>query len=147
MSVNKSERNVPDTPQNRQLDAAWKARGLALHTIKICNNKNIFLPEYQSSLTDDIIRLSKNIYIKVWRANNIRMDVKDPAKKARAWEARNKLQQSAILDCCDMLAMIGLARTLFHLKGKKAEYWSKLTLEVREYIKRWHESDINRFER
>ena len=26
MSVNAGERNVPDTPQNRQLDACWKAR-------------------------------------------------------------------------------------------------------------------------
>lgn len=51
MAVKVGERNVPDTPQNRQLDAAWEARELALYTIKICNNKNIFLPEYQSALT------------------------------------------------------------------------------------------------
>lgn len=145
MSVNKSERNVPDTPQNRHLDAAWKARGLALHTIKICGNKNIFLPEYQSSLTDDIIQLSKDIYIKVRRSNNIRMDVKDPARKAENWATRSRLQVSAYLDCNDMLYLIELARALFHLKGKKAEYWSKLTLETREYIKRWHEGDVDRY--
>ena len=54
MAVKVGERNVPDTPQNRQLDAVWYARELALYTIKICQNKNIFIPEYQSSLTDDI---------------------------------------------------------------------------------------------
>ena len=145
MSVNKSDRNVADTPQNRHLDAAWKARGLSLHTMKICKNKSVFLPEYQSALTDDIIRLSKDIYLKVRRSNNIRMDVKDPARKAKNWEARSNLQVSAILDCNDMLYLIELARALFHLKGKKAEYWSNLTVETREYIKRWHESDVDRY--
>ena len=28
MAVNVGQRNVPDTPQNRQLDACWKAREL-----------------------------------------------------------------------------------------------------------------------
>lgn len=55
MAVNVGQRNVPDTPQNRQLDACWKARELAIHTIKICNNKNIFLPEYQSALRGIIV--------------------------------------------------------------------------------------------
>lgn len=145
MSVNKSERNVPDTPQNRHLDAAWKARGLAIHTMRICKNKNIFLPEYQSALTDDLIKISKDIYLKVRRSNNIRMDVKDPERKAENWTARSRLQISAYLDCNELLYQIDLARGLFHLKGKKAEYWSGLALETREYIKRWHESDIDRY--
>ena len=120
MSVNKSDRNVADTPQNRHLDAAWKARGLSLHTMKICKNKSIFLPEYQSALTDDIIRLSKDIYLKVRRSNNIRMDVKDLTRKAKNWEVRSNLQVSAILDCNDMLYLIELARALFHLKGEES---------------------------
>lgn len=74
MAVKAGERNTPDTPQKRQLDAAWEARELALYTIKICTNKNIFLPEYQSALTDDIIRKAKDIYTNVWTANNIRVD-------------------------------------------------------------------------
>lgn len=139
MSVNAGERNVPDTPQNRQLDACWKARGLALHTIKICTNQNIFLPKYQSALTDDLIKLANNIYLKVWRANNIRVT------KMEHWNSRGKLQMSAILDCNDLLAMIGLARVLFHLKGKKAEYWSKLAKETRALITKWHESDAKRY--
>nr|DAG70492.1 MAG TPA: Avd-like protein [Caudoviricetes sp.] len=139
MSVNAGERNVPDTPQNRQLDACWKARGLALHTFKICKNKNIFLPEYQSVLTDDLIKLAKNIYLKVWRANNIRVI------KREHWSSREKLQISAILDCNDLLATIGLARPLFHLKGKKEDYWSELVKETRVLIAKWHESDAKRY--
>lgn len=140
MATNVGDRNVPDTPQNRQLNACWKARGLALHTIKICNNKNIFLPEYHSALTDDLIRTAKDIYIDVWTANNIRVD-----KKKKNWEYRSNLQKKAILNCNNMLAMIGLARSLFHLRGKKASYWSKLAIETRNYIKKWHESDQDRY--
>ena len=92
MAVNVGQRNVPDTPQNRQLDAGIKAKELALHTIKICNNKKIFLPEYQSALTDDIIRLSKDIYLKVRRSNNIRMDVKDPARKAKNFARADEIR-------------------------------------------------------
>ena len=55
MAVKAGERNVPDTPQNRQLNAVWYARELAAYTIQICKNKKVFLPEYQSALTDDII--------------------------------------------------------------------------------------------
>ena len=140
MAVKVGERNTPDTPQKRQLDAAWEARELALYTIKICANKNIFLPEYQSALTDDIIRKAKDIYLNVWTANNIRVD---GHKELRIW--RNRLQKQAVMDCNNLLALIGLARSLFHLKGKKAKYWSEKTLKTRNYIKKWREGDQERY--
>lgn len=139
MSVNVGQRNVPDTPQNRQLNACWKARGVALHTIKICTNKNIFLPEYQSALTNDLIQTAKNIYKNVWKANNIRVT------QSVHWKYGSRLQMEAILDCNDLLASIGLARALFHLKGKKVEYWSQMVIEARVLIAKWHESDKKRY--
>lgn len=141
MSVNVGQRNVPDTPQNRQLDACWKARGVALHTIKICTNKNIFLPEYQAAITDDLIRMAKDIYIKTWTANNIRVT----AGRKDLWAYRSKLQIQAVLESNNLLASIGLARAAFHLKGKKVAYWSKLVIESRNMIQKWHESDVKRF--
>jgi hypothetical protein len=55
MAVNAGQRHVPDTAGNRALDACEYARELAIHTIKICNNKNIFkliqrMDEYYNSL-------------------------------------------------------------------------------------------------
>lgn len=134
---------MPDTPQNRQLDAVWYARELALYTIKICQNKNIFIPEYQSSLTDDIVRTAKDIYINSWTANNIRVSGKN-SNELLEW--RSRLQRQAILDCNNLLALIGLARPLFHLKGKKVKYWPEQTLKARNYIKKWRESDIGRYQ-
>nr|DAI90544.1 MAG TPA: Avd-like-generating retroelement protein [Caudoviricetes sp.] len=142
MAVKAGERNVPDTPQNRQLNAVWYARELAVYTIQICKNKKVFLPEYQSALTDDIIRTAKDIYINAWTANNIRVTEKN---KKELWLWRSKLQRQAILDCNNLLALIGLAHQLFHLKGKRIEYWSEQTLKVRNYIKKWRESDVDRY--
>lgn len=139
MAVNVGERNVPDTPQNRQLDACWKARGLALHTIKNCTNKNIFLPEYQSALTDDLIWTSKEIYKNVEAANNIRVT------RPEHWKARGELQKKAVKQCRDLLTLISLSRALFHLKGKKVSYWSKMVIETRNLIRKWYESDAKRY--
>ena len=142
MAVKAGERNVPDTPQNRQLNAVWYARELAVYTIQICKNKKVFLPEYQSALTDDIIRTAKDIYINAWTANNIRVTEKN---KKELWAWRSKLQRQAILDCNNLLALIELAHPLFRLKGKRIEYWSEQTLKVRNYIKKWRESDVDRY--
>lgn len=101
MAVKAGERNVPDTPQNKQLNAVWYARELALYTIQICQNKKVFLQEYQSALTDDIIRTAKDIYINAWTANNIRITEKN---KKELWAWRSKLQRQAILDCNNLLA-------------------------------------------
>lgn len=51
----------------------------------------------------------------------------------------------AILQCNNLLAMISLARALFHLRGKKAAYWSELTIETRNMLKNWHKSDVKRY--
>ena len=140
MATNVGQRNVPDTPANRQLIACEKAMNLALHTIKICNNKNIFFPEYQSALTDDIIRCAKDIYVYAWNGNNVYVT----AKNGR-WPDRERLQLASISKCNELLALINIARRLFHLKGSKVAYWSRLTIETRKMIGRWHEANAAQY--
>lgn len=48
MSVNVGKRIVADTPNNRMFYAVDSALDLALYTVKICSNKNIFTEEYQN---------------------------------------------------------------------------------------------------
>lgn len=142
MSVVVGQRHVPDTPANRSLDACDLAKDLAIHTIKICRNQNIFLPEYQTALTDDIIRAAKDIYIHAWRANNVKVD-NDPEK----WMIRKRLQELAANECNGLLAMIQLAKTLFHLKSQKVKYWGELTIKTRNYIQKWKDGDEERYGR
>lgn len=139
MSVNVGQRNVPDNPQNRQLDACEKAMELAMHTIKICTNKNIFLEEYQGALTDDIIRTAKDIYINAWSGNNVYVNSKE------RWAEREQYQRTAITKCNELLALINIARRLFHLKGKKVKYWSGLTLETRMMVRKWYEANLKQY--
>ena len=141
MAVNVGQRNVPDTPANRQLEACNVAMELAIHTIKICSNKNIFKVEYQDALTNDIINCAKDIYVLTWEANNIYVKAGD----RNAWNKREVRQLGAISKCNQLLALINMARRLFHLKGGKVKYWSQLTLNARGIIRRWHDANANQY--
>lgn len=140
MAVNVGQRNVPDTPANRQLDACYKAMELVIHTIKICSNKNIFTAEYQEALTNDIIRCAKDIYVYAWNGNNVYVQ---PGNGR--WKEREKLQLAAISKCNELLALINIARRLFHLKGGKVKYWSQMTIDARQLIHKWHEANAKQY--
>lgn len=140
MAVNAGQRHIPDTPANRQLEACQKAMDLALHTIKICNNKKIFTAEYQEALTNDIIRCAKDIYIYAWNGNNVYVRPDNGR-----WPQRSSLQLAAISKCNELLALINIARRLFHLKGSKVSYWSQLTIETRMLIRKWHEANAKQY--
>lgn len=140
MAVNVGQRNVPDTPANRQLEACQKAMDLALHTIKICNNKNIFKVEYQEALTNDIIKCAKDIYVFSWNGNNVYV-----TKNNGRWEQREKLQLASISKCNELLALINIARRLFHLKGSKVKYWSQMTIDTRAMLRKWHEANAKQY--
>lgn len=137
MAVNVGQRNVPDTPANRQLDACQKALDLALHTIKICSNGKVFAPEYWDAITSDIIKCAKNIYVYAWNANNTYVTQKDASK----WPQREKLQLAAISSCSELLGMINIAKRLFHLRGRKSRYWSEMAIECRKLLRKWHETN------
>ena len=139
MVVRVGERHVPENERNLQLNACWEARELAMHTIRICTNENIFLPIYKEALTDKLINLSLSIYLNVWSANNVRVT------RSNEWLRRHTLQKQALLSCESMLALIGLSRQVFHLRSKKVNYWSKLLIDIENSIRKWEKSDIKRF--
>ena len=140
MAVNVGQRNVPDTPANRQCEACDKAMELALHTIKICSNKKIFTVEYQEALTDDIIKCAKNIYTYAWNGNNVYMQ---PGNGR--WPERERYQLIAISKCNELLALINIAKRLFHLRHKKEQHWSKMTRDTRKLLSKWHEANKKQY--
>lgn len=112
MSVNESERG------KGKFDVLIKANDLAVYTIRITKNPKIFLPEYQTALTNDIIHTAKEIFTKAWTANNIRV-----GDEPRNWLERKKLQQEAARECNNLLAFIQMAKPLYHLTSKRVKYW------------------------
>lgn len=133
--------SVPEGQRGKgKFTVPTKANMLSIYTVKICCNKKVFLPEYQHALTDDIIRTAKDIFIHCWTANNIRVG-KDEEKR----KERRRLQEQAANDCNNLLALMQMAQTLFHLKLKRIKYWGERTIEVRTLIRSWIESDTKRY--
>lgn len=114
---------------------------LSVYTIRITKNEKVFLPEYRSALTDDMVRAAKNIYTYAWQANNIRVQDHEDFKN------RSDLQEKAILECYALLPMIQMAKMVFHLKGKRVKYWSEMTVKVKDELKAWKTSDSKRYKK
>lgn len=119
-----------------KLEVLTKARELAVYTIKITSNENVFLKEYQEAITSDLVKCAKDIFIHSFEANNVNLNT-DP-------EIRRKLMDQAIRDCYNLLALMQIAKPVFHLSTKRIRYWGNLTVEVRDLIRKWKKSDINR---
>ena len=140
MSVNVGQRNVPDTPENQQLQACTKAKELALHTLSICRNKNIFTEDYQKILTDDIVLTAKDVFVYAFSANDIRV-----ANSKERWKERCKYQEMSIAKCKRLKPLISMAKSAFHLRGKKVDYWIHMLFDTKELLEKWHQSDIKRY--
>lgn len=131
---------VASQQRKGKLKVIVDALRLAEYTLKICSNKKVFTEEYQHLITDDLVNLSKQIYLKTRRANNTRLSKEN-------YEKRKNLQEEAILDCDDFLGEIQLAQKIFHLKMKRILYWGSKIIEVRDEIKNWKESDYKRYKK
>ena len=126
----------------KKWDLLITANELTCYTIKICDNKNIFLPEHQGSVTNNIVNAATMIYVCCWDANQIHVAPDTPEEERRD---RKRLQDQAIIYCNRLLALIQIAKRMFHLKSKRVKYWGRKTIDVREGIKRWQDSDRKRY--
>lgn len=133
MSVPKSLRS------ESQLEVFNKTMEMCKYTIHICCNENIFLPIYRNALTEDIIKTAKDIHIKAWMANNIRVSDEEDAHE------RLRLEKESIMLCEKLLSLIHLAKPLFHLSSKRIGYWGNLILETKGFLKKWRDSDVKRY--
>ncbi len=117
-----------------QFDVLNIAHQLAIYTIKICCNENIFLPKYREAVTNDLISDAKNIYKLCRAANRIKI-------KSRSAKDRLELQAEAGKLCNDLLDSMLIAERVFHLSKKRIKYWGDMTIKVREEIRGWMQSD------
>lgn len=124
-----------------KLEVFVQALSLVKYTLEITKNEKIFLPEYKGCVTDDIVETAKNIYIDSWDANNIRVTNK------KDWEERRILQLRAARNCNRLLALIGIAKSMFHLKSKRVEFWVGKVLNVRSMIRKWNQNDNERYKK
>lgn len=126
-----------------KLEVIIKARDLADYTIKIAANPKIFLPEHKSAVTDYITKTALAIYMDAWTANNIMVKSADDEN----FRERRRLQEVAARNCNNLLALMQLAQKVFHLKTQRIKYWGQKTIDVRNLLRAWKESDYKRYHR
>ena len=83
-----------------------------------------------------------DIYAKSWAANNIRADTNKVNR-----EKRYAYQIDAIVLCDNMLAYIGIAKQVFHIRNNRMKYWGQLIIEVKNLLQAWKDSDVKRYGR
>ena len=132
--------SVPENQRSHgKLEACVKAHALCCYTLQITANKKIFTEPYQDALTDRIVATAIQIHTLCWSANNILVNSADDLKE------RTHYQQQAAVQCNILLSLIEIARKVFHLATKRVVHWTGLTVETRNLIRGWRESDIKRY--
>lgn len=133
--------SVPEPLRHKgRLEVHVKAQYLASYTIRILGNEKIFDPEVDKELIHRIKCCALDIYAKLWSANKIHADT-----NAINREIRYRLQVEAWMLCNEMLAYIGIAKQVFHLRKNRMKYWGELICEVQALIQAWKESDVSRY--
>jgi len=117
------------------------ARKHAKWVIQITKNPKWFLPEYNHMVTDEIVLEAKNINRYIWSANNIVVNSPED------YEERRRAQETAARLCNDLLADIELAKSIFHLRGKRVKYWTETVVEIRNRTRAWIKSDAERYKK
>ncbi len=122
-----------------KLEVCVKAHDLCCYTLQITANKKNFMPEFQESLTNRIVEAAIDIHTLCWSANNILVNSADDLRE------RTMYQEKAAIKCNILLSLIDVAKRVFHLSTKRVTYWAGKTIETRNLIRAWRESDLKRY--
>ena len=117
-----------------------KAQEMASHTALILANDRIFNPKVDPKIIELIKESAYGINAKAWAANKIRAETNTFNRAIRY-----SLQEEAITMCDELLAYIGIAKKLFHVRSRKVKYWAKLVVDTRNLLQAWKESDVRRY--
>lgn len=133
--------SVPEGKRHKgRMEVHIKAQALASYTARILANEKTFNPQIDREIIRRIKACAYDIYAKSWKANKIRAETNKENRRMRYG-----LQQESILLCDEMLAYIGIAKQVFHLRSKRIKYWSGMILDVQRLLQAWKESDADRY--
>ena len=115
-----------------KLDVIIKANALCKYTLTITANEKKFDPKFQRSLTDKINDTAISIFIDCFTANNVYVNSAEDAKE------RDCLQERAARSCNDLLALIQIAKSVYHLETKRVQHWGEDTIGETTHLKETH---------
>lgn len=128
--------------QETKLQVVIDAKKLYCHSVKIMGNKKVFNPEndFHNRTLIKISDLLIDVYSKTWEANRINV----PKEPELAGE-RLSLQRHAIVSAKLLLPLFELAKTQFHLEGRKFWHWMNMLVELGKKLSAWHKADVERY--
>lgn len=115
------------------------ARDHVVYVLQITSNEKVFLPKYQTALTNEIIHSAMMIHKLTWSANNVLVNSREH------YYTRRDYQERAAIECNNLLSMIDIAKPLFKLDARRCTYWGNKVIEIRNKTRNWIESDAKRY--
>ena len=128
---------VPNRSEG-ELEVNTKARALTVYTLKILENEKWF-PKEQKAFITMLQECVVDIQALCWEANNIKVN-----GNGERYKRRTDMQDRAAEKCNRMMMLIETAKPLFHLHSKRVRFWLGKTKELRNYIRGWHDKDVER---
>lgn len=124
-----------------ELDVIVKAKQMAVHTIELTNNTNYFPKRYRLTVTDKIVNKAIEIFMLLYEANEIY------PRNRNEFDERKHNQRKAMACCRTLVALVDIAKALFHLPADKVSHWTRLIVDVRYSAAAWYKKDQDRFSR
>lgn len=133
---------VPEGKRTQsKLEVQTKARELANYTTTICSNEKIFPKRERWMLTNRIVNTVLTIMEEVDTANDIYVSTKVD------FDLRRTSQTIALSYTARLLGLMQLAYEKYNIEDKRIKYWTQLVVDTRELIKKWRQSDSNRYKK
>ena len=120
--------------KEHELNLFVEAQEFSIYMLKATKNEKIFKPLFKTEITDQLNKLSMDIYLNLWKANHYKIGTKE----------RSEHQHLVIENCIDFLAIWNLGIRAFHLKHKKTNYVVGKVVAIRDTTKKWIQNDIER---
>lgn len=132
--------SVPEGKRTEsKLEVQTKSRELAKYTTEICSNEKVFPKRDRWCITSRIVNAVLTIMEEVDTANDIYVSTKVD------FELRRTSQTIALSYTARLLGLMQLAYEKYNIDDKRIRHWTQLVVDARELIKKWRQSDSDRY--
>lgn len=121
------------------LTVITKAKDLVSHTLRLTNNSELFPKKVRFTLCQKMQNITLEILHDIIAANEIFPTTEEEARRRLA------LQREVLTNCKMFLTFLDISLEQGYIDIRRCEYWSKLTLDVKNLTAAWRQKDATRF--
>lgn len=121
------------------LTVITKAKDLVSHTLQLTNNSELFPKKVRFTLCQRMQNITLEILHDIIAANEIFPTTEEEARR------RLTLQREVLTNCKMFLTFLDISLEQGYIDIRRCEYWSKLTLDVKNLTAAWRQKDATRF--